>query len=193
MIAFIGLGNPGSKYANTKHNAGFWIVDELAHRWRVPFKPGKGEYVYATAHGNTVLLAKPTTGMNLSGTAVKEIVAWWNIELNNLYVIVDDVDLPLGTLRIRPGGGDGCHRGMQSVIYHLEDNRFPRLRFGIATDEPTRPAERFVLKPFRKNEIPLVQTMVQYAADAAESILRRGLDQTMNEYNRINESGKAEK
>jgi PTH1 family peptidyl-tRNA hydrolase len=189
MIAFVGLGNPGPEYAATKHNAGFWVVDELARRWAVAFRPGKGDYLLATAREDTVLLAKPTTGMNASGVAVKDLVYRWELNLPELFVIVDDVDLPLGVLRIRPAGGDGCHKGLASVIYHLQDTHFPRIRFGIATAERTRPAEEFVLKPFRRRDVPLAREMVDRAADAVESILRRGLEPTMSEYNRKYESG----
>ena len=99
-------------------------------------------------------------------------------------MIVDDVDLPLGSLRIRPHGGDGSHRGMESVIYQLGDDRFPRLRIGIKTSEITRPAEKFVLKPFLKEDQLLAEDMVQRTADAAETILRQGLQTAMNKYNR---------
>ncbi len=185
MVVFIGLGNVGAQYADTKHNAGFWVVDELARRWSLTFKPGRGAYVYAPDERREVLLAKPTTGMNASGVAVKQLVHQWEVPLKNLYVILDDVDLPLGSLRLRPKGGDGCHRGMASVIYQLGDQHFPRLRVGIATAERTRPAERFVLKPFRKKDLPLGRMMVQLAADAVEMILEQGLEQTMTHYNRM--------
>ncbi len=192
MIAFVGLGNPGSQYAKTKHNAGFWVVDELAQRWKTTFKPGKGEYVFAEARQGRVLLAKPTTGMNISGTAVRDIVRRWEIELPELYVVVDDVDLPLGTLRLRPKGGDGCHRGMESIIYQLGKMNFPRLRLGIATDEKLRPAEDFVLKPFRSKDEEKAQQMVNSAADAAESIMIHGLHKTMANFNRNLNQGDAQ-
>ena len=116
MKAFVGLGNPGPEHANTKHNAGFWVMDELARRWTVQFQPGKGSFVYAEAAEQDVLLVKPTTGMNASGVAVKTIVNDYGIAITDLNVVVDDVDLPLGSMRLRPKGGDGCHRGMESVI-----------------------------------------------------------------------------
>jgi len=184
MVVFVGLGNPGAQYADTKHNAGFWVVDELSRRRKTSFKPGKGDYVYSQSGDGKMLMVKPTTGMNVSGTAVKDVMRHFNVLPEELVVIVDDVDLPLGKLRIRPQGGDGCHRGMESVIYHLGTTHFPRLRFGIATDENTRPAERFVLKPFRKSDRPIAEEMVQTAADAAESILTKGLTKTMNTFNR---------
>ena len=184
MIAFIGLGNVGDSYTTTKHNAGFWVVNELARRMNLAFKPGKGDFVYAQKKRGDLLLAKPTTGMNVSGLAVRAIKDQWSLALEDIHVIVDDVDLPLGSLRIRPHGGDGSHRGMESVIYQLGDDRFPRLRIGIKTNEITRPAEKFVLKPFLKEDQLLAEDMVQRTADAAETILRQGLQTAMNKYNR---------
>jgi len=183
MIAFVGLGNPGNEYADTKHNAGYWVVDELARRWKISFKPGKGQYLYSQESRRNVILVKPTTGMNVSGVALKDILQNWDVNLEDLFVIVDDVDLPLGKLRIRPKGGDGSHRGMESVIYQLGNTQFPRLRYGIATEEKLRPAEKYVLKSFRKMDHVLANEMVVKTADAAESILSIGLSNTMNKYN----------
>jgi PTH1 family peptidyl-tRNA hydrolase len=135
------------------------------------------------AESNDVLLAKPTTGMNASGVAVKEIIQQYGVDLADLHIIVDDVDLPLGKLRLRPKGGDGCHRGMESVIYHLGNTHFPRLRFGVAAHDQKRPAEVYVLKPFKKNDQPEADTKIQTAADAMEYLLKEGINQTMNRYN----------
>ena len=184
MKAFIGLGNPGPEYANTKHNAGFWVINELARRWSVQFQPGKGSFVYTEATDKEVLLVKPTTGMNASGVAVKYVLQKWNIDLADLNVVVDDVDLPLGSMRLRLKGGDGCHRGMESVIYHLGHTGFPRLRFGVAAADHKRPAEKYVLKPFKKNDQPNADDMIQTVADAVESILNYGLQKTMNQFNK---------
>ena len=116
MIAFVGLGNPGNKYADTKHNAGFWILDEMASRYKISFKPGKGDYVVAIKP-NKFLLFKPTTGMNNSGKAVQDISNSWNLITKDICIILDDVDLPLDVIRIRPRGGDGSHRGLESIIF----------------------------------------------------------------------------
>jgi PTH1 family peptidyl-tRNA hydrolase len=185
MVVFIGLGNIGDEYSSTKHNAGFWVVNELAKRMNILFKPGKGDYVYAEDRNKDIILLKPTTGMNRSGLAVRQLLDKWNIDLENLYLIVDDVDLNLGTLRIRPRGGDGCHRGMESVIYQLRDDQFPRIRFGIKAGDHKRPAEKYVLKSFRKKDQQFAEEMVQLAADAAMSILNSGINATMNKFNRI--------
>ncbi len=182
MIAFVGLGNPGNKYADTKHNAGFWILDEMASRYKISFKPGKGDYVVAIKP-NKFLLFKPTTGMNNSGKAVQDISNSWNLITKDICIILDDVDLPLDVIRIRPRGGDGSHRGLESIIYSLNTNEFPRLRFGIGTDEKMRPAENYVLKPFNSNDQKTSAGAVKKAADALDSIIFNGLDKTMNIFN----------
>lgn len=184
MIAFIGLGNSGKRYSSTKHNFGFWIVDELAHRRKLSFLPGKGDYVFAeSVLREPVFFCKPISGMNNSGVPVRDIQKRWDIHCSNIYVIVDDVDLHLGNMRIRPRGGDGCHRGLESVIYQLNSTDFPRIRIGIGTEEQMRPAEDYVLKAFRKEDKLLVDEMVQRGADAVESIIRNGLEKTMSEFN----------
>ena len=181
-FAFIGLGNPGEKYALTKHNAGFWILDEMASRYKISFKPGKGDYVIASK-SDKLLLFKPITGMNNSGKAVQDISDSWNFMAKEIFIILDDVDLPLGSLRIKPKGGDGSHRGLESVIYALNTNEFPRLRFGIGTDEEMRPAEKYVLKPFSSDDQRTALEAVKRAADALDSILFNGIKKTMNNVN----------
>ena len=182
MIAFVGLGNPGDRYADTKHNAGYWILDEMANRYKISFKPGKGDYVVASKP-NKFLLFKPTTGMNNSGQAVQNISDSWNLIAKEICIILDDVDLPLGSLRIRPQGGDGSHRGLESIIYSLNTNQIPRLRFGIGTDEKMRPAENYVLKPFNNKDQKVSDRAVKRAADALDGILFNGLEKTMNTVN----------
>ncbi len=191
MVVFVGLGNIGDEYSSTKHNAGFWVVNELAKRMKISFKPGKGDYIYAEDRNKDTILIKPTTSMNRSGLAVRQVLDKWNIEFKNLYLIVDDVDLKLGTLRIRPRGGDGCHRGMQSVIYQLSESHFPRIRLGIKAGDHKRPAEEYVLKSFRKQDQQFAEEMVQQAADAAISILNNGINATMNRFNRVEKTEEA--
>ena len=183
MIAFIGLGNVGEKYKDTKHNAGFWVVDEMANRYNISFKPAKGNYVIASK-SDKFFLIKPTTGMNRSGVAVKEIINTKNMLINQIYIIFDDVDLPLGKIRIKPKGGDGSHRGIENIIYSTSTNDIPRLRFGIGTEEKMRPAENYVLKPFSNdNDKKVSIETVKKAADALDSLIFNGLNKTMNMYN----------
>ena len=183
MISFVGLGNPGTIYAKTKHNAGFWVIDELCKRWKVSLNPGKGSYVFGEKNDSRAILMKPLTGMNKSGKAVKDFCINQGLLLSNVHVIVDDIDLPLGKLRIRPKGGDGCHRGMESIIYQNRDNNFPRIRFGIAVGSKLRPSEQYVLKDFKKSDQNLADEMIVRAADAVELIFEDGLNKAMNKYN----------
>ena len=184
MIAFIGLGNIGNEYANTKHNAGFWSIDEFAIRNNLSFKPGRGSFVFSRIKSKQVVLAKPTTGMNKSGIAVREIMDYWDILSSKIVVILDDVDLPLGKLRIRPKGGDGCHRGLENIIYQIGTRELVRMRLGIAEpSKETRPSEEYVLKPFHKDNQKEVDLMIHQSVDAMEYFLGNGLDKTMSKYN----------
>ena len=183
MIVFIGLGNVGEKYKKTKHNAGFWVMDEMAVRHKISFSPGEGDYVVASK-SDKFRLVKPSTGMNRSGNAVSQLIKSKNILPEQICIVLDDVDLPLGKIRIKPKGGDGSHRGLQNIIYLLNTNNIPRLRFGIGTSEKMRPAENYVLKPFKNdNDIALYLETIKNAADALDSIVFSGLDRTMNIYN----------
>jgi len=183
MIAFIGLGNVGDKYAKTKHNVGFWIIDEWAKKHKIFFKPSNGEYLFAEYDKWKIIIVKPVTGMNNSGVAVKEVMNKWELENSDLYVVMDDVDLPLGTIRIKPKGGDGCHRGLQNIIYHLHSNQFSRIKFGIGTEENMRPSEKYVLKPFKNEKKLIVQQTIKKAVNALDSIFLNGLNYTMNHFN----------
>ena len=183
MIVFIGLGNVGEKYEETKHNAGFWIMDEMAARHKISFSPGCGDYVIASK-SDKFHLVKPITGMNRSGNAVLQLIKSKNILPEQICVVLDDVDLPLGKIRIKPKGGDGSHRGLQNIIYVSNTHNIPRLRFGIGTNEKMRPAENYVLKPFKKtNDKTLSLETVRNAADALDSVVFNGIDRTMNIYN----------
>jgi len=183
MIAFIGLGNSGGRYQKTKHNAGFWVIDKWAERHNLHFKPGKGEYLFAQSKEYEVILVKPTSGMNNSGVAVKEIMSNWSLNNSDLHLIIDDVDLPLGKIRVKPKGGDGCHRGLENIIYHLNSNKFPRIRFGIGSEENMRPAEKYVLKPFKKEKLKDVKASIDKAVEVLDSIIINGLGHTMNRFN----------
>ena len=189
VLAFIGLGNIGNNYSQTKHNFGFWVVNEFASRRKVSFKSGKGDYILAESSpaDKEFLIAKPTGGMNMSGIPIKDIKQRWNLSISDIHIVVDDVDLSLGTIRIRPRGGDGCHRGLESIIYQLGSTDFPRVRIGIGTSEKMRPAEDYVLKPFHRDPHSLVETMIDSGTNVLEEIIQNGIERTMTKYNRVNE------
>ncbi len=181
MHLLIGLGNPGKRYALTRHNFGFWLMDDLARRLDLTFKPGRGSYL--VARGGEVILVKPTASMNNSGLPVREALTFFQAGQDEMMVVYDDIDLPLGALRFRPAGGDGGHRGMESVIYQLASEKFGRLRIGIATDAPMRPSEKYVLRPFRKQDQPLVDEVHQNAADGLVYYMENGIEPAMTRYN----------
>jgi len=141
MVCIIGLGNPEKRYEGTRHNLGFEVLDCLAERLRTPFKEGKGEYLLASGEVGDVSvgLVKPLTFMNESGVAVADVAERFEVPLDQLIVVCDDFQLPLGHLRVRQKGSDGGHNGLYSIIYHLQSDLFPRIRCGIAS--PSMPKE----------------------------------------------------
>ena len=158
-------------------------MDEMAARHKISFGPGNGDYVIASK-SDKFRLVKPSTGMNRSGNAVSQLIESKNILPEQICVVLDDVDLPLGKIRIKPKGGDGSHRGLENIIYVSNTDNIPRLRFGIGTSEKMRPAENYVLEPFKNgNDKTLSRKTVKNAADALDSIVFNGLDRTMNIYN----------
>jgi PTH1 family peptidyl-tRNA hydrolase len=185
MYAIVGLGNPGKEYENTKHNLGFVTVDLLAERYgikvvRLRHKALTGDGVI---RGEKVKLVKPQTYMNLSGECVSPLAAYFGIDNDKLIVIYDDVDIPVGTVRVRPGGSSGTHNGMKSVIYHLGYDDFPRVRIGIGADRGQVPLYGWVTSGFSPEHIDVIREAVIRAADAVEEIVSNGVVAAMNKYN----------
>jgi len=138
MKFIIGIGNPGIKYHNTKHNFGFWIIDKLVKERSLKYKAGKGNYLYAK--GNKCMFVKPTTFVNNSGIAIKQILAYYDsVDIDDLIVIYDDIDINLGNIRFKTHGTAAGHNGIKSIIYHLNTDSFDRLKIGIATPMKMRP------------------------------------------------------
>ena len=180
----VGLGNPGPKYENTRHNLGFLTLDHLAEEndisvSRIKFKSLTGAGNIA---GHKVVLVKPQTYMNLSGEAVREAVSFYKIPPEHLIVIYDDLDIPTGSIRIRRFGSAGTHNGMRSVVQQLGTDRFPRIRVGIGSGR-TEELISFVTGGFRREEVPLLRQAVETASRAAECIVIDGVDLAMNRYN----------
>lgn len=193
MKLIAGLGNPGSQYQFTRHNAGFLVVDSFAEFFKINFKPGKGNWYegWGTIDGEKVCLMKPSTYMNDSGIAVIEFLEnyereFGHLELNDVLIIVDDFQIPLGTIRFRKKGSDGGHNGLSSIIYHLNSDEFPRMRIGIGRDEIIRKDDfvEFVLCNFDKEEMLILSRLQPVYVDAIRSFILRGITKTMNEFNK---------
>jgi PTH1 family peptidyl-tRNA hydrolase len=182
----VGLGNPGAEYAWTPHNLGFLVVDRLAERAGARVRrPEAKSYVGRGRLGEVeVLLAKPQTFMNLSGMAVQELVARHQVDPRELIVVVDDVALPWGMLRIRERGTAGGHNGLKSIIAALETTEFARIRLGIQPGHPVADLAAYVLRPFRRSELEAAAELVDAAAEAAELILAEGVERAMSRFNR---------
>jgi PTH1 family peptidyl-tRNA hydrolase len=183
----VGLGNPGRKYQGTRHNVGFAVIDELARRRGAGFEAAPADALMARARdlgaGGTILL-KPLTLMNLSGHAVGEVTRYFRVPLDDLLVIADDVNLPLGRLRTRARGSDGGHKGFRSIIEQLGTQDFARLRVGVGRGDDRRDLADHVLARFDPEERPEIEVAVARAADAAEMFVAEGIEPVMNAFNR---------
>nr|WP_312578680.1 aminoacyl-tRNA hydrolase [Sedimentibacter sp.] len=184
MYIIAGLGNPGKEYSGTRHNVGFDTIDCLAQKYNVSLNKLKFNSVYGeiNINGEKVMLVKPVTYMNRSGIAIAEIVNFYKIPIENLIVIYDDIDIPPGTLRIRPHGSSGTHNGMKSIIYQLQDDKFPRLRIGIGRN-PDMDLADYVLQKFSKEEREKIDSIIKSASDAVEEIIFKDLDSAMQKFN----------
>lgn len=180
----VGLGNPGSKYENTRHNIGFNVVDEFARKSEVSFETLKhAEVATAKFKGRTIILIKPTTFMNLSGKAVNYYLQQEKISLEQLMVITDDIALPFGKLRLKGKGSDGGHNGLKDIQEKLKTQNYARLRFGVGNDfNPGRQAD-YVLGEWNKQELPFLPERIEQATAFIESFVTVGLAQTMSNLN----------
>ena len=186
MRLIVGLGNPGPEYQWTPHNLGFLAVDELANRGgiRVERPEAKALVGRGKVGGAEVLLAKPQTYMNLSGISVRELLTKYELDVDALLVMWDEVQLPLGTIRIHPDGSAGSHNGARSVISAVGTQKFARLRLGCGPEHPLSSRKEHVLRPMKTAELEAASEMVAEAGDAVEMILTQGLDAAMTKYNR---------
>ncbi len=176
----VGLGNPGPEYEDTRHNIGFRVVDVLARRWGGRFTPMEEALVaYVSIHGVPVALVKPQTFMNLSGRAVRPLVHRFGLPLTHVLVVYDDMDLPFGTLRMRPRGSHAGHRGMRSVLEALGTTDVPRLRFGIGRPPGNMDPAEYVLAPFDPEEQEHLPALLERAVQAVERWVRDGISQAM--------------
>ncbi len=183
-LLVVGLGNPGPKYENTRHNIGFRVADALAERLRVSFEHSTHALVGWGSHQNrTVGIAKPTTYMNRSGTAVAELLRRHDLALDQLLVVVDDLHLRTGTIRLRPNGSSGGHNGLAHIAECLATTEYPRLRVGIGSDFPDGQQIDYVLSPFTAQQQPLIREGLADACDAILTVVRKDLTTAMNQFN----------
>ncbi len=185
MKLIIGLGNPGREYEKTKHNAGFMAIDLIASELNVAINQnkGKGLYVKTNYRGESVILLKPQTYMNLSGESVRAIMDFFKIETKDILVIYDDLDLAIGKIRLRAKGSAGGQNGMKNIIQHVGTQEFNRIRIGIGKDARI-PVVDYVLTKFRKEELVDFEEACVDAKNAGLYFLTHSFDDTMNKYNK---------
>jgi peptidyl-tRNA hydrolase, PTH1 family len=184
MKLIVGLGNPGRKYAGTRHNVGFEVVDLVAERHRLEWEGAPADALIARWRSEGALLVKPLTFMNLSGHPVGDLLRFFKIDVGDLIVVVDEIYLELGRLRARRSGSAGGHNGLKSIIGQLGNDRFARLRIGVGLGDARRDLADHVLARFEPEERPIVAEAVGRAADAAELFVSEGIDPVMNRFNR---------
>ena len=185
LYLITGLGNPGRQYSENRHNVGFMLVSRLANHLGVSFSrlESKALVTKAAYRDYRLVLAKPQTYMNLSGQAVSALQRFYKIPLENLLIVYDDVDLPLGTIRLRPGGSSGGQKGIGSIIEHLGTQEFPRIRIGIGRPPGRMDAAAYVLQDFSPGEIEILNEVLDRGVEAVLTFITEGLTTAMNQYN----------
>lgn len=185
MKLIVGLGNPGADYERTRHNVGWWVVEAFARKFRIAIDTHEKAAMTGSGRvaGGAVMVAKPLTFMNLSGDSVRLLVNAYLDSTDDLMIVYDDIDLPLGKLRIRPNGSAGTHNGMRSIVVTLGTERFPRLRVGVGAPDRGKLRD-FVLDEFAADEQPVIDRAVVRAVDALVLFARGDLRRAMNEFNK---------
>lgn len=180
-----GLGNPGRRYRENRHNIGFHLLDKLADKWGVQFSRLQNEALVSDLimGEKKIILVKPQTLMNASGRSIASLLRFYKAEPEALVVVYDDIDLPIGTIRIRPSGGSGGHRGMSSIIRELDSEEFPRIRLGIDRPPGRMEAADYVLQDFREVELEILQVTLMRVVECVETLLLKGIEASMNECN----------
>lgn len=185
MYIIVGLGNPGREYENTRHNAGFIAIDKLANKYNIEITKEKHKALIGTGiiEGEKVVLVKPQTFMNLSGEAAYEVMNFYKEELKNFIVIFDDIDLPVGSIRIKERGSAGTHNGVKSIVHELGTQEFKRVKVGIGKPNGKMDLVSYVLGKFSKEEFNEIEKSTDKAVNAVEIIIKDGIAKAMNDYN----------
>ena len=188
MYVIVGLGNPGDRYENTRHNVGFMTIDYLAEKHNISVKKLKFKSFYGQGEisGHKVMLVKPQTYMNNSGEAIREIKNYFKFEDSELIVVFDDIDINFGSIRIKQKGSAGTHNGMKSIIYQLQSDKFPRVKIAVGQRPSYMDLANFVLSGFNQKEADVVREEVIMAADAIELMISNDTNKAMNKFNSIN-------
>lgn len=183
MFCIVGLGNPGARYQLSRHNVGFIIIDHLAEKHGLKFHPSQGDYFISegSLRSSDFFLVKPTTFMNNSGLVISDIVNNQNVELDNILILVDDINIDLGEIRIRKSGSDGGHNGLNSIIFHLNKNKFARLRFGVGNKFDKGSQAEFVLDNFNSVELDFIKDKIEFSVKLVEEFIFGGY-KTMSNY-----------
>ncbi|MDY0235866.1 MAG: aminoacyl-tRNA hydrolase [Gudongella sp.] len=185
MIVVAGLGNPGTKYSSTRHNVGFDVVDVLANKFgiklnKIKFKGLVGEGIWA---GEKIVLIKPSTYMNLSGESIRPVMDFYKLKPEELIVVVDDIDIEFGTIKIKKKGSAGTHNGLKSILLQTGTDQFPRVKIGIGRKPENYDLADFVLSKFSKSERQIIDKAILNAADAIDELISNGIDSAMNKFN----------
>ena len=185
MKIIVGLGNPGVRYQNTRHNAGFMVMDKLAEKWNVSFDQEKFQAKFAKVRmgSENVILIKPETFMNNSGFAVRDVMDFYKASAQDLIVIYDDIALPVGAVRLRQQGSDGGHNGMKSIIHCIFTDKFARVRVGIGRDPKIKIID-WVLSKFKEEEKADLQKAIEHSANAIDYLMSHTFSETMNQFNK---------
>lgn len=185
MKCIVGLGNPGRKYKKTRHNVGFMVIDELLRRnhWRLNKEKFKGHLTIEQLDGEKVILLQPQTYMNLSGESLQPLMDYYELTPEQILVVYDDLDLPIGKIRLRQTGGHGGHNGIRSIIAEIGTKQFNRIRIGIDRPATGMTVTDHVLGKFTKEQSPFVEDSIVRATDACEAWIKRPFLEVMNDYN----------
>ena len=191
VFLIVGLGNPGAEYAQTRHNAGFLLVEKLAAKWKTDWsneRKFEARIAKSERSGRRVLLCQPQTFMNLSGETVGTLKNFYQLPLKQVLVVVDDADLPLGEIRLRASGSSGGHHGLESIEQHVASREFARLRIGIGRKDGAREITNFVLGRFESDENAVLEKVLVRASDQVECWLDNGIEKAMNQFNGVVDS-----
>jgi PTH1 family peptidyl-tRNA hydrolase len=185
LYAIIGLGNPGREYMNTRHNIGFDTVELISSKYNIKLNKGKFKSIYGEGNidDKKILLVKPQTYMNNSGMAVLDLYNFYKMPIENIIVIVDDVDIDFGAVRVRAKGSGGTHNGLKSIVYQLQRDDFPRIKVGIGKAKEDMDLADFVLSRFSQEDRTIIEEAIKKAARAAELIVKYDVNKAMNEIN----------